>query len=85
MENTRVGSNTDYDKLTLEVLTNGTISARDAVSLGARILVDHFVLFTDLSETMGSRLMWALKPRCVLMEQDFIREFCGQGPVWTLE
>lgn len=39
----------------------------------------------ELSETMGSRLMWALKPRCVLMEQDFIREFCGQGPVWTLE
>ena len=35
--------------------TNGTISARDAVSLGARILVDHFTLFTDLSETMGSK------------------------------
>ena len=35
-----------------EVWTNGTISARDAVSLGARILVDHFTLFTDLSETV---------------------------------
>ena len=55
VENTRVGDATDYDKLTLEVWTNGTISARDAVSLGARILVDHFTLFTDLSETMGSR------------------------------
>jgi len=54
VENTRVGDRTDYDKLTLEVWTNGTIDARDAVSLGARILVDHFLLFTDLSETMGS-------------------------------
>ena len=55
VENTRVGDATDYDKLTLEVWTNGTISARDAVSLGARILVDHFTLFTDLSEAMGSK------------------------------
>ena len=55
VENTRVGDATDYDKLTLEVWTDGTITARDAVSLGARILCDHFVLFTDLSETMGSK------------------------------
>ncbi len=55
VENTRVGDATDYDKLTLEVWTNGTIDARDAVSLGARILSDHFTLFTDLSETMGGR------------------------------
>ena len=55
VENTRVGDATDYDKLTLEVWTNGTIDARDAVSLGARILCDHFTLFTDLSETMGSK------------------------------
>ncbi len=54
VENTRVGDRTDFDKLTLEVWTNGTIDARDAVSLGARILVDHFLLFTNLSETMGS-------------------------------
>ena len=51
----KVGDATDYDKLTLEVWTNGTIDARDAVSLGARILCDHFALFTDLSETMGNR------------------------------
>ena len=55
VENTRVRDLTDYDKLTLEVWTDGTIDARDAVSLGARILCDHFALFTDLSETMGSR------------------------------
>ena len=55
VENTRVGNMTDFDKLTLEVWTNGTITARDAVSLGARILCDHFTLFTDLSETMGNK------------------------------
>lgn len=54
VENTRVRDLTDFDKLTLEVWTNGTITARDAVSLGARILCDHFMLFTDLSETMGA-------------------------------
>jgi len=62
VENTRVGDRTDYDKLTLEVWTNGTIDARDAVSLGARILVDHFLLFTDLSETMGSTSTVVEKP-----------------------
>ena len=55
VENTRVGNQTDFDKLTLEVWTDKTISPRDAVSLGAKILVDHFALFTDLSETVGSR------------------------------
>ena len=55
VENTRVGNMTDYDKLTLEVWTDGTISARDAVSLGAKILCDHLVLFTDLSDTVGTR------------------------------
>jgi DNA-directed RNA polymerase subunit alpha len=53
VENTRVGNMTDYDKLTLELWTDGTISARDAVSLGAKILCDHFTLFTDLSEAVG--------------------------------
>ena len=55
VENTRVGNMTDFDKLTIEVWTDGTISARDAVSLGAKILCDHFTLFTDLSETVGSK------------------------------
>ena len=53
VENTRVGNMTDYDKLTLEVWTDRTISARDAVSLGAKILTDHLALFTDLSEAMA--------------------------------
>ena len=50
VENTRVGSNTDYDKLTLEVTTNGTISAKEAISLGAKILNEHLNLFVDLSD-----------------------------------
>jgi len=54
VENTRVGNKTDYDKLTIEVWTDKTITPRDAVSLGAKILCDHFTLFTDLSETIGS-------------------------------
>ena len=71
VENTRVRDLTDFDKLTLEVWTNGTITARDAVSLGARILCDHFVLFTDLSETMGSKatvVEKAMEPRDKVLE-----------------
>ena len=55
VENTRVGNVTDFDKLTIEVWTDKTITARDAVSLGAKILCDHFTLFTDLSEVIGSK------------------------------
>ena len=55
VENTRVGNQTDFDKLTLEVWTDRTISPRDAVSLGAKILVDHFTLFTDLSDSISNR------------------------------
>jgi len=55
VENTRVGNVTDFDKLTIEVWTDKTITARDAVSLGAKILCDHFTLFTDLSDTIGSK------------------------------
>ncbi|MCL2197859.1 MAG: DNA-directed RNA polymerase subunit alpha [Defluviitaleaceae bacterium] len=51
VEPTRVGNVTDYDKLTLEVWTNGTIGPKDAVCLGARILTEHFNLFVDLSDS----------------------------------
>lgn len=54
VENTRVGNMTDYDKLTLEVWTNKTISARDAVSYSAKILNDHLSLFIDLSEDISN-------------------------------
>ncbi|HCA34182.1 MAG TPA: DNA-directed RNA polymerase subunit alpha, partial [Lachnospiraceae bacterium] len=51
IENTRVGQITDYDKLTLEVWTNGTIRPDEAVSLAAKVLNDHLALFIDLSDS----------------------------------
>ncbi|MCX7774056.1 MAG: DNA-directed RNA polymerase subunit alpha [Clostridia bacterium] len=50
VENTRVGQVTDYDKLTLEVWTNGSIKPDEAISLGAKILSEHLNLFVDLSD-----------------------------------
>lgn len=61
VENTRVGQDTDFDKLTLEVWTNGTIYAKDAVSLGAKILNDHLSLFSDLSEEMYNTEVMVVK------------------------
>ncbi len=50
VENTRVGQVTDYDKLTLEIHTNGTLDPGEAVSLAAKVLSEHLNLFIDLSE-----------------------------------
>jgi len=50
VENTRVGSIADYDKLTMEIETNGTITAVEAISLAAKILNDHFSMLIDLSD-----------------------------------
>ena len=50
VESTRVGNITDLDKLTIEVLTNGTISAKEAISLGAKILNEHLNLFVNLTD-----------------------------------
>lgn len=50
VENTRVGQITDYDKLILEVWTNGVVTAEEAVSLSSKILIEHFNLFMSLSE-----------------------------------
>ena len=52
VENARVGQKMDYDKLTVEVETNGTMSAREVVSLSAKIIQDHTQLFVDLVESM---------------------------------
>jgi len=51
VDSSRVGDITDFDKLTLEVWTNGTISPHDAVCLGARILIGHFKIFDELSDS----------------------------------
>ena len=50
MENTRVGQNTDFDKLTVEVWTNGTKTADEAISLSAKIINDHMMLFIQLTD-----------------------------------
>ncbi len=50
VQNTRVGQVTDYDKLTLDVYTNGTLAPDEAVSLAAKVLSEHLSLFIDLSE-----------------------------------
>jgi DNA-directed RNA polymerase subunit alpha len=50
VQNTRVGQITDYDKLTLDVFTNGTLAPDEAVSLAAKVLSEHLGLFIDLSE-----------------------------------
>lgn len=59
VEDTRVGQITDFNKLTIEVWTNGTISAKEAVSLAAKILIEHLDLLVDLSGDMyaGSPIM----------------------------
>ncbi len=58
VEDTRVGQITDYDKLTFEVWTDGTISPDDSVSLGAKILNEHLNLFVDLSDnTKNTEIM----------------------------
>jgi len=58
VENTRVGQITDYDKLTLDVWTNGVVNAQEAVSLAARVLTEHLNLFVDLSDKgMSSEIM----------------------------
>ena len=54
MEPCRVGDKTDFDKLTLEVWTDSTITAKDAVSLGAKILSDHLTVFTNLSDAVSA-------------------------------
>ena len=54
VQNTRVGQVTDYDKLTLDVYTNGTLAPDEAVSLAAKVLSEHLSLFIDLSETANT-------------------------------
>ena len=63
VENTRVGQITDYDKLTLEVWTNGVLHAQEAVALGARVLTEHLNLFVDLSAD-------ALDGKSILVQSD---------------
>jgi DNA-directed RNA polymerase subunit alpha len=53
VENTRVGNNIDFDKMTLEVTTDGTLSGRESISLAAKIMEDHIKMFVNLSENIS--------------------------------
>ena len=57
VDNTRVGQITDYDKLTLDVWTNGVINAQEAVSLAAKVITEHLNLFVDLSDRGSQEIM----------------------------
>jgi len=57
VDNTRVGQITDYNKLTLDVWTNGVLNAQEAVSLAAKVLTEHLNLFVDLSERGSQDVM----------------------------
>ena len=62
VQNTRVGQITDYDKLTLDVFTNGTLEPDEAVSLAAKVLSEHLNLFVNLSETAIAAEVMVEKP-----------------------
>ena len=62
VENTRVGQQTDYDKLTLEVYTNGTMAPDEAVSMAAKVLNDHLALFIDLTDEAKDMVIITEKP-----------------------
>ena len=61
VDNTRVGQITDYDKLTLDVWTNGVINAQEAVSLAAKVLCEHLNLFVNLSDTVTNSEIMVVK------------------------
>ncbi len=61
VDNTRVGQITDYDKLTIEVWTDGTISAKEAVSFAAKILTEHLNLFVELSDEVSNTEIMVVK------------------------
>ena len=61
VNNTRVGQITDYDKLSIEVWTDGTISAKEAVSFAAKILTEHLNLFVDLSDEVSNTEIMVVK------------------------
>ena len=63
VDNTRVGQITDYDKLTIDVTTDGTISAKAAVSFAAKILTEHLNLFVELSDEVSNTEIMVAKER----------------------
>ena len=70
VENTRVGQVTDYDKLTLDVFTNGTLEPDEAVSLAAKVLSEHLNLFIDLSDAAQTAEIMVEKEKALEMNID---------------
>ncbi len=68
VENTRVGQQTDFDKLTLDVYTNGTLSPEDSVSLAAKVLSEHLNLFVDLSDAASRTEVMSAKKEDVKID-----------------
>ena len=68
VENTRVGQQTDFDKLTLDVYTNGALSPDDAVSLAAKVLSEHLNLFVDLSDAASRTEVMSAKKEDVKVD-----------------
>lgn len=62
VENARVGDSLDYDKLTIDVKTDGSMTAKDVLSLAARVLEEHIQLFVELSDKCGSQSILVTKP-----------------------
>ena len=62
VENTRVGNSIDYDKLTMKVITNGTINAKEAISLAAKVLNEHLALFIDMSDKASDATIMVDRP-----------------------
>jgi len=61
VDSTRVGRSSDYDKLTVEIWTNGSINPKEAISLAAKIMSDYLALFINLSENVGGLEMMVEK------------------------
>jgi DNA-directed RNA polymerase subunit alpha len=70
VEAARLGQTTDYDKLTVDVWTNGSVSARDAVSLGAKLIRDHLNIFINLEDAGEMQELQAEQPRTGAMNEN---------------
>jgi DNA-directed RNA polymerase subunit alpha len=73
VEAARIGQTTDYDKLTLEVWTNGAVTPRDAVSLAAKLIRDHFTIFVGLDEAAEAPLDALAAEPAVMTNQNLDR------------
>ena len=81
VEAARIGQNTDYDKLTVDVWTNGSVTPRDAVSLSAKLIRDHLNIFINLEEVGDLQLEAGADTPHAALERDLQRGRRGAGAV----